>query len=204
MLMMGGGIPGREFRATANTHAIHLYVPDCDAVYERALRAGATSIDEPRDQEYGERSGGVKDPAGNLWYIATHQGKTYRPEGLNDVNVYMHPLRAEPVINFLKRAFGARELGKYASPDGVVHHAELRVGDSVVEMGEAHGKYPPMPTMFYLYVPDCDAVYQRALQAGATSISEPVDHPYGDRSGGVKDAFGNQWYIATHIKDVAS
>ena len=56
--------------------------------------------------------------------------------------------------------------------------------------------------MFYVYVPDCDAVYQRALKAGATSISEPVDHPYGDRSGGVKDAFGNQWYIATHIKDV--
>ena len=204
MLMMGGGIPGQEFRATANTHAIHLYVHDCDAVYERALRAGATSIDEPRDQEYGERSASVKDPAGNLWYIATHQGKTYRPEGLADVNVYMHPLRAEPVINFLKRAFGARELGKYASPDGVVHHAEIRVGDSVVEMGEAHGKYPPMPTMFYLYVPDCDAVYQRALQSGATSIAEPVDHPYGDRSGGVKDAFGNQWYIATHIKDVAS
>ena len=204
MLMMGGGIPGREFRATANTHAIHLYVPDCDAVYEQALRAGAASIDQPRDQEYGERSGSVKDPAGNFWYIATHQGENYIPEGLNTVNVYMHPLRAEPVIHFLKRAFGAREMGKYASPDGVVHHAEIRVGDSMVEMGEAHGKYPPMPTMFYLYVPDCDAVYQRALQAGASSISEPVDQPYGDRSGGVKDAFGNQWYIATHIKDMTS
>jgi len=204
MLMMGGGLPGREFRATANTHALHLYVQDCDAVYARALQAGATSLGEPRDQEYGERSGSVKDPAGNYWYIATHQGESYRPEGLNDVNVYMHPLRAEPVINFLKRAFGAREIGKYASPDGVVHHAEIRVGDSVVEMGEAQGKYPPMPTMFYLYVPDCDAVYQRALQAGATSIAEPADQPYGDRSGGVKDAFGNQWYIATHIKDVTS
>ncbi|HXM23979.1 MAG TPA: VOC family protein [Terriglobales bacterium] len=203
MLMMGGGLPGREFRATANVHALHLYVPDCDAVYERALQAGATSIDEPKDQEYGERSASVKDPAGNYWYIATHLGETYTAKGLNNVNVYMHPLRAEPVINFLKRAFGAREIAKYASPDGVVHHAEIRVGDSVVEMGEAHRKYPPMPTMFYLYVPDCDAVYQRALQAGATSIAEPVDHPYGDRSGGVKDAFGNQWYIATHIKDVA-
>src|SRR5579872_1914677 len=204
MLMIGGGIPGREFRSTANNHALHLYVPDCDAVYQQALQAGATSIAEPRDQEYGERSGSVKDPAGNFWYIATRQGETYTPKGLNNVNIYMHPLRAEPVINFLKRAFGAREIGKYASPDGVVHHAEIRVGDSVVEMGEAHGKYPPMPTMFYLYVPDCDAVYQQALRAGATSITEPVDQPYGDRSGGVKDAFGNQWYIATHIKDVAS
>jgi PhnB protein len=203
MIMMGGGIPGREFHATPNTHAIHLYVPDCDAVYQLALQSGATSLDEPKDQEYGERSGSVKDPAGNYWYIATHKGETYTPKGLNSVNVYLHPLRAEPVINFLKQAFGARELAKYASPDGVVHHAEIRVGDSVVEMGEAHGKYEPMPAMFYLYVPDCDAVYRRALAAGATSIAEPVDHPYGDRSGGVKDAFGNQWYIATHIKDVS-
>jgi PhnB protein len=204
MLMMGGGIPGREFRSTANAHALHVYVPDCDAVYERALQAGATSLGEPTDQEYGERSGSVKDPAGNFWYIATHKGETYTPEGLNSVNVYMHPLRAEPVINFLRRAFGAREIAKYASPDGVVHHAEIRVGDSVVEMGEAHGQYPPMPTMFYLYVPDCDAVYQRALQAGATSIAEPLDQPYGDRNGAVKDVFGNQWYISTHIKDVTS
>jgi PhnB protein len=69
-------------------------------------------------------------------------------------------------------------------------------------MGEAHEVYGPMASMFYLYVPDCDALYRRALALGATSISEPKDQPYGDRSGGVKDAFGNQWYIATHIKDV--
>jgi PhnB protein len=204
MLMLGGGIPGREFRSTPNTHALHIYVKNADAVYQKALAAGASSIDQPRDQEYGERSASVKDPAGNYWYIATQKGESYVPEGLNDVNVYMHPLRAEPVIHFLKRAFGAREIAKYASPDGVVHHAEIRVGSSVVEMGEAHGKYPPMPTMFYLYVPDCDAVYRRALAAGATSIAEPADQTYGDRSGGVKDAFGNQWYIATHIKDVSS
>jgi uncharacterized glyoxalase superfamily protein PhnB len=114
----------------------------------------------------------------------------------------MHPLRAEPVIGFLKRAFGAQEIAKYASPDGVVHHAEIRVGDSVVEMGESHGKYPPMPTMFYLYVPDADATYRRALAAGARSIHEPTDQPYGDRVGAVTDAFGNQWYMGTHIKDV--
>ncbi|MGC2245497.1 MAG: VOC family protein [Terriglobales bacterium] len=204
MLMLGGGIPGREFRSKPNTHALHIYVEDADLVYRKALAAGATSIDEPRDQEYGERSASVKDPAGNYWYIASHIGESYVPKGLNNINVYMHPLRAEPVISFLKRAFGAREIAKYASPDGVVHHAQVQVGSSVVEMGEAHDKYPPMPTMFYLYVPDCDMVYRRALAAGATSISEPTDQPYGDRSGGVKDAFGNQWYIATHFKDVSS
>jgi len=204
IVMIGGGIPGREFRSIANTHALHIYVEDVDAVYQKALAAGGTSIDEVRDQEYGERSGSVKDPGGNFWYIATHKGGSYVPEGLNDVNVYMHPLRAEPLINFLKRAFGAREVAKYASPDGVVHHAQIRVGSSMVEMGEAHGKYPPMPTMFYVYVTDVDRVYRSALAAGATSLFEPSDKPYGDRTAAVKDAFGNQWHIATHIKDVSA
>jgi PhnB protein len=202
MLMIGGGIPGREFRATPNTTALHLYVEDADTAYERALRAGATAVNAPQDHEYGERSGTVKDPAGNFWYIATHKGENYKPKGLNDVNVYLHPLRAEPVIRFLQQAFGARELGKYASPDGVVHHAEIQVGSSVVEMGESHGTYEPMKSMFYVYVPDCDAVYRRALAAGAKSLSEPIDQTYGDRSASITDAFGNQWYIATHIKDV--
>jgi len=202
MLMIGGGIPGREFKSTPNSTALHVYVEDADAAYEKALAAGGTSINAPQDHEYGERSGSVKDPAGNFWYIATHKGPSYRPKGLNDVNVYMHPLRAEPVLSFLKRAFGATELAKYASPDGVVHHAEIQVGTSVVEMGEAHGIYQPMKSMLYLYVPDCDVLYRRALKVGATSLSEPKDHPYGDRSGGVTDPFGNQWYIATHIKDM--
>jgi PhnB protein len=206
-LMVGGGISGREIRSTPKTHALHIYVEDADAVCEKALAAGATLIDKPRDQEYGERSGSVKDPAGNIWYVATHKGESYIAKGLNNVNAYLLPLRAEPVITFLKRAFGAQELAKYASPDGVVHHAEIRVGDSVVEMGEAYGQhsqYDPMPTMFYLYVPDCDAVYQRALAAGAKSIEEPADQPYGDRTSGVTDPFGNTWYIATHIKDMTT
>jgi PhnB protein len=205
MLMVGGGIPGQEFRSTPKTHALHIYVEDADAVCKKALAAGATLIDEPRDQEYGERSGSVQDPAGNIWYIATHKGESYIAKGLNNVNAYLLPLRAEPVITFLKRAFGAQELGKYASPDGVVHHAEIRVGDSVVEMGEPqgpHSKYGPMPAMFYVYVPDCDAVYRRALVAGAKSIQEPADQPYGDRNGAVTDLFGNTWYISTHIKDM--
>lgn len=203
MLMMGGGIPGKEFRSAPNTHALHLYVKDADAVYQKALAAGATSIDAPRDQDYGERSASIKDPAGNYWYVATAKGENYIPNGLHNVNPYLHPLRAEPVIGFLKRAFGAQEIAKYASPDGVVHHAEIRVGDSVIEMGEAHGKYEPMPTMFYLYVPNVDDVYRQTLAAGATSFQEPADQYYGDRNAGVKDAFGNTWYIATHIKDVA-
>jgi len=204
MLMMGGGIPGRAFSGRPYPVALHVYVEDTDAAYAKALAAGATSVDAPQDHEYGERGASVKDPAGNFWYIATSKGESYVPKGLHDVNVYMHPRRAEPVIAFVKRAFGGEELAKYASPDGVVHHAEIRVGDSVLEMGEAHGPYQPMESMFYLYVPDVDAVYRTALAAGAKSIQEPADQPYGDRSAGVADPFGNTWYIATHIRDVES
>ena len=83
----------------------------------------------------------------------------------------------------------------------MIHHTTIKIGNAHMEMGEAQGPYQPMPTMFYLYVEDCDALYKRALAAGATSISEPQDQPYGDRSGGVTDPFGNKWYIATHVKE---
>ncbi|HTT20638.1 MAG TPA: VOC family protein [Candidatus Sulfotelmatobacter sp.] len=201
-LMMGGGLPGKKFPGTLQPGALHVYVEDADAVTAKAVSAGAILIDELRDQEYGERSSTVRDPHGNFWYIATHRGKSHIPEGLQSVNPYLHPRRAEPVISFLRRAFGAQEVAKYSSPDGVIQHAVVRVGDAVLEMGEAHGKYEPMPAMFYLYVPNMDAVYRQALAAGATSFQEPTDQPYGDRNAGVQDAFGNKWYIATHIKDV--
>lgn len=202
MLMMGGGIPGRAFSGRPYPTALHVYVKDTDATYAKALAAGGASLAQPQDHEYGERSASVKDPAGNFWYIATHKGESYVPAGLHDVNICIHPLRAEPVIGFVKRAFGAEELAKYASPDGVVHHAAVRMGDAVLEMGDAHGPYQPMQSMFYVYVPNVDAVYRTAVAAGAKSIQEPKDQPYGDRNAGVTDPFGNTWYIATHIRDV--
>ena len=174
MLMIGGGVPGQKFPGSLHPNALHLYVEDTDAVFKQALAAGATSIDAPRDQDYGERSATVKDAAGNFWYIATNKGESYIPQGLHNVNVYLHPRRAEPLIAFMKRAFGAQELAKYASPDGVVHHAQIRIGDSVVEMGEAHGKYESMPAMFYLYVPNVDAVYRQTVAAGATDRKSVV------------------------------
>ncbi len=201
-LMMGGGLAGKKFPGTLQPNALHIYVEDADAVTQKAVAAGATLIDPVRDQEYGERSSTVRDKAGNYWYIATAKGESHVPKGLFSVNPYLHPRRAEPLISFLKRAFEAQEVAKYASPDGVVHHAVVRIGDSVLEMGEAHGKYDTMEAMFYLYVPNMEAVYRQALAAGATSFQEPTDQPYGDRNAGVKDAFGNKWYIATHVKDV--
>ena len=203
MLMIGGGAPDLAWRGPSSPTALHIYVKDTDAAFARALQAGATETGRPVDQEYGERSAGVKDPSGNHWYIATAKGDHYIPhvEGLHTVTVFLHPLRAEPVIAFLQRAFGADHVEKYASPEGVIHHASVRINDSVIEMGEAHGPSQPMPTTFYLYVPNVDATYRRALEAGATSIAEPVDQPYGDRTAGVKDVFGNTWYMGTQIKE---
>ena len=198
-LMIGGGGPGLSWRGPSSPAALHVYVEDVDAAHRRALAAGGVEIQPPADQEYGERGGSLQDPFGNHWYIATAKGERHLPKGLRAVNSYLHPVRAEPVISFLKRAFGAVEVAKYASPDGVVHHAAVRIGDTVVEMGEAHGPYQPMPSMFFLYVPNVDASYRRALEAGAISTGEPADQPYGDRTAGVKDVFGNQWYLATHL-----
>ncbi len=203
MMMIGGGGPGLRWQGEPNLGAFHVYVRDVDAVYKKAVLAGAQIIQPPTDQFYGERSSSVKDKAGNYWYIATRSEGDYKWEDAPDVQPYLHPLRGGPVIDFLKKAFGVEELGPRAtSPDGVIHHVTLKIGSSHFELGEVQGPYQPMKSMFYLYVPDCDSLYRRAIAAGATSIMEPADHPYGDRSGGVKDAFGNQWYIATHIKDV--
>ena len=184
--------------------ALHVYVEDVDAVYARGIEAGASSLSEPVDQPYGERGAGLKDAAGNYWYVATAKGDRYVPSGMHDVNVYLHPMRAEPLIKFLERGLGAVGAVKYATPDGVIRHASVRIGDSVVEMGEAGEKYGLMPTMFYVYVPDVDASYRRAMEAGGTSIKPPTDQTYGDRTAGVKDPFGNQWYFATPLKDTTA
>ncbi|HXN87439.1 MAG TPA: VOC family protein, partial [Candidatus Binataceae bacterium] len=181
-----------------NPTAIWLFVGDTDAVYRRALKAGATSMHEPTDQDYGERSATVVDPFGNYWYIATpHKDASPPPAGLHNVTPYLHPKGTARVIDFMKQAFGAEEVFRAQDPAGTIHHAKIRIGDSIIAMGEAHGPYQPMPPALHLYVADTDAVYRRALQLGATSIDEPQDQPYGDRYAGVKDPFDNVWYIAT-------
>jgi len=81
-------------------------------------------------------------------------------------------------------------------------HAEVIVGDSYIMLGEANDKYPTSPAMLYLYVDDVDSTYAQAVKAGGKSLREPTTEFYGDRSSGVTDEFGNQWWIATHVEDV--
>jgi PhnB protein len=124
------------------------------------------------------------------------------PEGYHTVTPYLVVQGVPTLIDFLKQAFDAQEIMRIPRPDGAIMHAEVRIGDSAVMMGEAMGEFQPMPGSIHLYVNDADATYQRALQAGATSIMEPADQFYGDRSAGVVDPVGNRWWIATHQEDV--
>jgi uncharacterized glyoxalase superfamily protein PhnB len=124
------------------------------------------------------------------------------PEGYHTITPYLVVQGAPKLIEFLKQAFEAQERERITQPNGTIGHAEVKIGDSVVMMSEASDQWKPMPTGIYLYVNDSDAVYKRALQAGATSIMEPANQFYGDRSAGVRDPSGNHWWIATHQEDV--
>jgi len=130
------------------------------------------------------------------------------PEGYHSVTPYLVVQGAAQLIDFLKQAFDAKETERMAQPDGTIAHAEVRIGDSVVMMADPPGAdasaqgFGPMPAMIHLYVNDADAAYKRALTAGADSLEEPADQFYGDRRAGVRDRFGNLWYIATHKEDV--
>jgi PhnB protein len=119
------------------------------------------------------------------------------------VTPYLVVEGANKLIDFMKHAFDAKETERMSMPDGSIGHAEVRIGDSIIMMGDAReDMWKAMPTSIYLYVEDCDAVYKRALEAGATTLMEPKDQFYGDRSGGVRDPVGNHWFIATHKEDL--
>ena len=106
------------------------------------------------------------------------------------------------MLDFLTKAFGAEAVGeRFKGPDGAIMHAVVRIGDSMVEVSDAPGK--PMPAALHLYVEDTDAAYRRALEAGGTSLREPMTTFYGDRSAGVTDPGGNSWWIACHVEDVS-
>ena len=206
MLMLGGGAsPGADDRrSSSRLLGLHVYVEDADAVFQRALEAGAESLGAPADRPYGERAGFVRDVTGIHWYIATHLGRSYFVEAPRTVTPHVYVQRtpasgAPAFIEFLEAAFGARVELRHDTPEGTVAHAVLRIGEAAIEIGEGHDVQFASPASFYLYVDDCDTLYARAIEAGATSLHPPADQPYGDRMGGVADAWGNEWFIATHL-----
>ena len=124
------------------------------------------------------------------------------PQGYHTVTPYLVVDGAADLITFLEAAFGGKEMFRLAGPGGKVGHAEVRVGDSHIMIGDATVEHTPKPAMLHLYVEDVDATYRKAISSGATVLREPADQFYGDRSAGVADRFGNTWWIATHVEDV--
>ncbi|MCA6117177.1 VOC family protein [Bradyrhizobium sp. WSM 1738] len=126
------------------------------------------------------------------------------PEGYHTVTPYLVVDGADKIIRFMKEAFGAQPVFEpMMRPDGKVMHAEFRIGNSIVMISDASERAKATSAMLYIYVPNVDAVYQMALKAGGTSVMEPADMFYGDRSGAVTDPAGNRWHIGTHIEDVS-
>lgn len=125
------------------------------------------------------------------------------PDGYTAVTPYLVAEDAPRLIDFLVEAFGAVERMRMPMPDGGIGHAEVEIADAAVMLGSASPPdFPPVAAQLHLYVEDADAVYARAVAAGATAIAEPADQFYGDRLGRIADPAGNVWTIATHIEDV--
>jgi PhnB protein len=204
---------------------MHLSVPDVDAFVARAGAAGATVAVPPKDQFYGERTAKLVDPFGHVWQVATTKevvpedeikrrfdrmlaggsppmpvpARTAAPRpGFHAVTPYLTVRRPAELIDFVKSAFEAVEVFRGTGSAGGTH-AELRIGDSMVMIGGMEAIPKETPAAIYLYVPDVDRAYERALAAGATSLLPPTNQDYGDRNAWVEDRFGNTWYIAAPI-----
>lgn len=195
-VIVGGG---QHIEHDAMPTMLHMYVRDVDAMYQRAVAAGGKPVMPPVDQEYGDRDSVVEDAGGNLWCIATSRGTSYKPETLRDVTLYLHPYRVPDLIDFMTRAVGAETVERHAPDGATVVHAKIKVGNTIVEMGEAHAEWKPQPTMIYLLVDSADVAFDRAVAAGGKVIMPPADQPYGSRLAGVEDFAGNHWYLASPL-----
>lgn len=124
------------------------------------------------------------------------------PDGFHTVTPYLVVNGADKLLTFLEQTFEAVRLERHTRPDGTVGHAAVRIGDSVVEMGDARAEWPALAAGLHVYVPDTDATYGRALAAGATSLMAPADMFYGERGASVRDPLGITWHIATKTENV--
>lgn len=125
--------------------------------------------------------------------------QAYKPSGYNSVSPYLVVADANATIDFLQKAFDAVEIRRFAGPDGRVMHAEVRIDDTVLMLADGSPGWPAIPAHVHVYVADVDESYRRALAAGGFSVQEPVKKEDADRRGGVRDAGGSTWWIATLV-----
>ena len=125
---------------------------------------------------------------------------SHKPDGYTSVSPYLIVDGASATIEFLRNVFEAVEIRRFPAPNGKVMHAEVRIDDTVVMIADGADGWPPVPSHVHVYVADVDATYSRALEAGATSVQAPVKKEDADKRGGVKDAGGTTWWVATKVE----
>jgi PhnB protein len=126
--------------------------------------------------------------------------KQFKPAGYNSVSPYFIIKGAKKFIELLEQIFDAKVLRKYDMPDGSIMHAEVQVDDSVIMLGDASDKFPPVPVVIHVYVPNVDQVFEKAKAAGCEVVEAPKDSPNDpDRRGTFKDFGGNMWSIGTQL-----
>ena len=138
------------------------------------------------------------------------KAKSYLPVGFRTVTPYLVIRDAAKAIEFYKKAFGAKETMSMPMPDGKIAHAEIMIGDSVVMISDENldwGTKSPQTldgsaVSIFIYVPDVDATFKQAIASGASEVMPVGDQFWGDRYGKVRDPFGHQWDIATHVEDL--
>ena len=145
------------------------------------------------------RAVGKKAAATRRGRSAGRPTTSYKPSDYTTASPYLIVAGAGGTIEFLKEAFSATELRRFPDTNGLLRHAEVRIGDTVIMLADGVEGWPPQPSYVHVYVPDVDATYARALTAGATSVQELVKKDDEDKRGGVKDAGGTTWWIATRI-----
>ena len=126
------------------------------------------------------------------------------PDGFHSITPYLIVNDLSELIHFIVPAFNANVTSQINDPDGKPMQIEVQVGDSMIMAAQARDGTPAIPCMLYVYVEDCDQVFNDAIAAGGEAVMEPDNMFYGDRHGGLKDPCGNQWWIATHVEDVSS
>jgi uncharacterized glyoxalase superfamily protein PhnB len=126
------------------------------------------------------------------------------PDGYSTITPYLVVANAVSLFQFLARAFGATEIRRSPMPDGSVLNIEARIGSSMVMIVQGRQAHDIRPFALYMYVPDVDAAYRQALDAGGRSIMEPADQFYGDRGAGIEDPAGNNWWLATRIESLTT
>jgi PhnB protein len=125
----------------------------------------------------------------------------YKPTNYSTVSPYLIVNGADATIDFLGRVFGAIELRRFSDESGKLMHAEVRIDDTVIMLADpVPPDWPSISSHVHIYVRDVDATYQKALEAGATSVHEPVKKQDDDKRGGVKDGGGTTWWIATKVE----